>query len=76
MGFTTSNETLQNIATQEGQHYYTANTAGQLADVFTQIANGLSTLVKDDMGDDVVVDENTIRVQAQVAFPTWIRTAP
>ena len=63
VGFTTSNETLQNIATQEGQHYYTANTAGQLADVFTQIANGLSTLVKDDMGDDVVVDENTIRVQ-------------
>nr|WP_275956660.1 S-layer homology domain-containing protein [Oscillibacter valericigenes] len=63
VGFTTSNETLQNIATQEGQHYYTANTAGQLADVFTQIANGLSALVKDDMGDDVVVDENTIRVQ-------------
>ena len=63
VGFTTSNETLQNIATQEGQHYYTANTAGQLADVFTQIANGLSALVKDDMGDDVVVDENTIRAQ-------------
>ena len=58
VGFTTSNETLQNIATQEGQHYYTANTAGQLADVFTQNANGLSALVKDDMGDDVVVDDS------------------
>lgn len=57
VGFTTSNETLQNIASGT-DHYYTANDAGQLADVFTQIASGLSALVKDDMGDDVVVDDS------------------
>ena len=58
IGFTTSNQTLDKVASDDGpgeKHYYTANNADELVSAFTQIANGLSAMVKDDMGDDVSV---------------------
>ena len=58
IGFTTTNDTLYNIAGSTGGKYYTADNADQLADAFTQIAGNLTAMVEDDMGNDVqIVDE-------------------
>ena len=42
IGFTTTNNTLQNIANSTGGKYYTADNADQLAQVFNQIADSLT----------------------------------
>ena len=55
IGFTTSNSTLQQIATTTGGKYYTADNADQLVSAFNQIADSLTAMVEDDMGDDVEV---------------------
>ena len=55
IGFTTSNYTLQQIATTTGGKYYTADNADQLVSAFNQIADSLTAMVEDDMGDDVEV---------------------
>ena len=55
IGFTTTNNTLQNIANSTGGKYYTADNADQLAQVFNQIADSLTAMVEDDMGNDVEV---------------------
>ena len=55
IGFTTSNSTLQQIATTTGGKYYTADNADQLVSAFNQIADSLTAMVEDGMGDDVEV---------------------
>ena len=55
IGFTTSNSTLQQIADTTGGKYYTADNADQLAQAFNQIADDLTAMVEDDMGNDVQV---------------------
>ena len=60
IGFTTRNNTLQNIARRTNGNYYTADNATDLANVFTQIADSLTAMVEDDMGEDVeIVDSPT-----------------
>ena len=55
IGFTTSNTTLEKIATTTDGKYYTADDADQLVQAFNQIADSLTAMVEDDMGDDVEV---------------------
>lgn len=55
IGFTTKNNTLSTIASSTGGQYYTADDASELANVFTQIAEHLTAMVEDDMGDDVQI---------------------
>ena len=55
IGFTTSNTTLEKIATTTDGKYYTADNADQLVSAFNQIADSLTAMVEDDMGDDVEV---------------------
>ena len=55
IGFTTSNDTLQRIADTTGGEYYTADNAEDLAQVFNQIADSLTAMVTDYVGDDVVI---------------------
>ena len=55
IGFTTSNDTLQQIADTTGGEYYTADNAEDLAQVFNQIADSLTAMVTDYVGDDVVI---------------------
>ncbi len=59
IGFTTTNDTLYNIAGSTGGTYYTADNADDLADVFTQIAGNLTAMVEDDMGNDVQIVDGT-----------------
>ena len=55
IGFTTKNDTLSTIASSTRGQYYTADDASELANVFTQIAEHLTAMVEDDMGDDVQI---------------------
>ena len=55
IGFTTSNSTLQEIADTTGGKYYTADDAEDLAQAFNRIADDLTAMVEDDMGNDVEV---------------------
>lgn len=63
IGFTTTNETLQKIANTTKGHYYTADNADDLANVFKQIAGNLTAMVEDDMGDDVQIVDGTASVE-------------
>lgn len=53
IGFTTTNRTLQTIASQTGGKYYEADDEKALAAAFKQIATSLTAMVEDDMGSDV-----------------------
>ncbi|MCI7734553.1 MAG: S-layer homology domain-containing protein [Dysosmobacter sp.] len=55
IGFTTSNETLQGIASKTGGKYYQANDADSLAGAFKQIATSLKAMITDPLGDNVEV---------------------
>lgn len=55
IGFTTSNTTLETIAEKTGGEYYTADNAEDLAQVFNQIADSLTAMVTDYVGDDVFI---------------------
>ena len=60
IGFTTTNKTLQTIASQTGGKYYEADDEKALAAAFKQIATSLTAMVEDDMGSDVqLVDTPT-----------------
>lgn len=52
VGFMADNNTLQDIAGSD-DHYFTANNASELSDVFDTIANQLTAMINDPLGDDV-----------------------